>query len=71
MTKEEFAQRYASRSEVSLSFLAQHEFNVCSCTCDAPNCLGWAMPTEHELDSKRFLGLPLPEEIYPVSSMLD
>jgi len=71
MRKEEFLHRYAARSNLSLTTLAEHNFYVCSCDCGAPNCRGWAMLTVHEIEAKKEVGVPLPNEVYLVRDMLD
>lgn len=71
-TPEAFAKRYAERSKVSLSTLADHKFVVLPCTCDYEECRGWQMQDMQWIATRIELGLlDKMVEYYPVANMIE
>jgi len=54
---EDFAKKYAEKSNVSMDLLIEHGFMVIACDCDYEGCQGWQMQTENWLKTRRELGL--------------
>ena len=57
MTKEEFEEGYARRSDTTVESLNSHGLWAYPCECDENGCPGWQMTTKESVEIRRQLGL--------------
>ncbi len=54
---EDFAKKYAAKSNVTMDLLIEVGFLVVACDCGEDGCQGWQMQTERWLKTRKELGL--------------